>query len=101
MQGGELSSITKPPIRPTERPERTAGNRLAPLAHLTALRESFHGYGLTVTEVAKHKYGTPTKNQITSTREGLQTAVARGLAVKSHRDGVAVYSPLPTDGWQP
>ena len=55
-----------------------------------------------MTEVATHKYGTPTKNQITSTREGLQTAVARGLAVVSKNDrGVAVYSPLPTDGWQP
>ena len=43
----------------------------------------------------------PNKNQINSTREGLQTAVTRGLAVKSSRDGVAVYSPLPTDGWQP
>jgi hypothetical protein len=102
VQGGELSSMTKAPDSSDKNAQRNGREPLRVLAHLTALRENFHGYGLTVTEVATHKYdGKPTKNQINSTREGLQTAVARGLAVKSNRDGVAVYSPVATDGWQP
>ena len=70
------------------------------LAHLAVLRDHFCGVPLTVTEVATHMHGAPSKNQITSTREGLKLAVTRGLATMTNVRPVA-FTPVPTDRWQP